>query len=43
MEKRKEKAAKRVERKAERLQGSPPDIETGKITAPANEHMSAPV
>jgi hypothetical protein len=41
MEKQKEKAAQRVERKAERLDGpsASADIETGEVTPPADENI----
>jgi hypothetical protein len=44
MEKLKEKAVKRVQRKAERLEGPPAavDIETGEVTPPADENIGAP-
>jgi len=44
MEKQKEKAAQRVQRKAERLGGPSAfaDIETGEVTVPVNENTGAP-
>ncbi len=44
MEKQTEKAVKRVQRKAERLEGPPAsaDIETGEVTSPADENIGAP-
>jgi hypothetical protein len=42
MEKQKEKAAKRVQRKVERLGGPPADIETGEVAAPADENSEGP-
>ena len=41
MEKQKEKAAKRVQRKVERLGGPPADIETGEVTAPVDGNSGA--
>jgi hypothetical protein len=43
MEKRKEKAAKRSQRKVERLEGPPAsaDIETGEVTAPVDGNSGA--